>query len=147
MDGGNDEPAGAAVSAIPPEDMPVEERDFWHRYANLAIERRTLTAHTVPAFRLLCELEAEKQAVKKTIDKDGRTFVKVTVDGSGQEHEELKAHPLKGDYARLAKDVSALMSKFMLSPFGKPAGPSAKSQAEKTKASKRAQFFGAASGA
>lgn len=103
-----------------PDDLPADQRQFWQQYAALAIEKRTLTKHTVPAFRLLCELDAEQRVVKKTIDHDGRTFMKVTVDGSGQEHQELKAHPLKADYAKLAKQVETLMARFSLAPFGKP---------------------------
>lgn len=114
---------------MPPEDLPAEQRDFWHRYAGLAIEKRTLTAHTVGAFRLLCEMDAEKQATKATIEQDGRTFMKVTVDGSGQEHQELKAHPLTGAYGRLAKAVEALMARFGLAPFGKPEAPLVKPKA------------------
>jgi phage terminase small subunit len=110
----------SGVSAIPPEDLPPEQRDFWHRYARLAIEARTLTPRTVAAFRLLCELDAEQRATKKTIEHDGRTFVKVTIDGAGQEHQELKAHPLTSAYRQLAQRVEALMARFSLAPFGKP---------------------------
>jgi hypothetical protein len=106
--------------------LPVEQRDFWCRYGALAIEKRTLTVHTVAAFRLLCELEAEKQATKATIMKDGRTFLKVTVDGAGVEHQELKAHPLTGTYGRLAKAVEALLARFGLAPFGKAELPMVK---------------------
>jgi hypothetical protein len=119
---------GTALSPIPPADLPNEHRDFWHRYAGLAIDKRTLTTHTVPAFRLLCELDAEKRAIKTTIDRDGRTFVKVTIDGAGQEHQELKAHPLTAHYGRTAKAVEALMARFGLAPFGKPEGPMPKKQ-------------------
>ena len=114
-------PDGVAqcLSSIPPEDMELEQRDFWHRYAALAIEKGTLTPHTVAAFRLLCELDAEKRATKATMDRDGRTFMKVTVDGAGVEHQELKAHPLTSAFGRLAKAVEALMARFGLAPFGK----------------------------
>lgn len=116
---GGKQPAEGDISPIPPEDLPAEQRDFWHRYAALAIEKRTLTIHTAAAFRLLCELDAEKRATKKTIDIDGRTFMKVTVDGAGIEHQELKAHPLTSAYGRLSKHVEALMARFGLAPFGK----------------------------
>jgi hypothetical protein len=118
LDGGRRHVEGA-VSAIPPEDMPVDEREFWHNYAARAIEQGTLTLQTVAAFRLLCELDAEKRATKAQIDKDGRTYIKCVVDGAGNEHQELKAHPLKSDYAKLAKDVVSLMARFKLAPFGK----------------------------
>lgn len=112
-------PEEDTLSALPPEDLPVDQRDFWHRYAALAIEKRTLTVHTVAAFLLLCELDAEKRATKQTIDADGRTYIKVIVDGTGTEHQELKAHPLTSTYGRLARSVETLMARFGLAPFGK----------------------------
>jgi hypothetical protein len=108
-----------ATLAVPPPDVPQDEAHFWSEYAYLAIEKGTLTKHTVAAWRLLCELDAEKRATRATLDKDGRTFLKVTVDGAGVEHQELKAHPLTGAYGRLAKAVEALMARFGLAPFGK----------------------------
>jgi P27 family predicted phage terminase small subunit len=119
----------SGVSTMPPEDLPADQRDFWQRYAGLAVEKRTLTVHTVAAFRLLCELDAEKQQIKATIDQDGRTFLKVTVDGAGVEHQELKAHPLTTAYGRTAKAVEALMARFGLAPFGKAEQPLARKAA------------------
>lgn len=110
----------SGVSAIPPEDLPTDQRDFWHRYAPQAIEARTLTIRTVAAFRLLCELDAEKTATKQVIDRDGRTYVKAFCDSSGQEHQELKAHPLTSAYRQLSQRVEALMARFGLAPLGKP---------------------------
>src|SRR4051812_21085118 len=91
VDGGAP-PSEAAGSAAIPNDLPADQALVWQKWAPLATERRTLTAQTVPAFTLLCELEAEKRAVKRTLDHDGRTYVKVVIDGAGQEHQELKAH-------------------------------------------------------
>jgi hypothetical protein len=105
--------------ASPPDDVPDAERDFWVRYAYLAIEKGTLTAHTVPAWRLLCRKEAWMRKVEATIDTDGLTFLKVTVDGAGVEHQELKSHPLVGAYGSSSKAVEALMARFGLAPFGK----------------------------
>lgn len=139
----DDVPVDVSVSLIPPGDMPTDQRPYWQMYAPLARERRTLTAATVPAFRLLCELEAERAAVKRTLDTDGRTYVKVTIDGAGQEQQELKAHPLKTDYARLAKQVEVLLARFTLAPFGKPATSGvAQTPAAARKAAIRAKFFG-----
>lgn len=117
---GGKPPAESDISQIPPEDLPAEQRDFWHRYAGLAIEKRTLTMHTAAAFRLLCELDAEKRATKQQIDRDGRTFTKITIDvTSSEQHTEIKAHPLMTAYGRLSKHVEALMARFGLAPFGK----------------------------
>ena len=108
------------LSATPPADLPSEQHGFWKSYAPLAIEAGTLTPQTAGSFRLLCELDAEKTATKATLDKDGRTYIKVSVDGAGVEHDELKAHPLTGSYRQLAQRVEALMARFLLAPFGKP---------------------------
>jgi phage terminase small subunit len=115
--------------ATPPEDMPEDEQGFWRNYAPLAIEKGTLTTHTVAAFRLLCELDAEKRKTRSHLDTQGRTFIKITVDGAGVEHQELKAHPLTGAYGRIAKAVEALMARFGLAPFGKPEPVRAKAKA------------------
>jgi hypothetical protein len=116
IDGGR----AGELSATPPADLPTEQHDFWKSYAALAIEAGTLTPQTAGSFRLLCELDAEKTATKATLDKDGRTYIKVSVDGAGVEHDELKAHPLTGSYRQLAQRVEALMARFLLAPFGKP---------------------------
>jgi hypothetical protein len=108
------------LGATPPADLPSDQHGFWRLYAVLAIEAGTLTPQTAGSFRLLCELDAEKTATKATLDKDGRTYIKVSVDGAGVEHDELKAHPLTGSYRQLAQRVEALMGRFMLAPFGKP---------------------------
>lgn len=140
FDGGRAE----AISKTPPKDLPADQQEFWRMYAPLALQNRTLTAQTVPAFRLLCELEAEKKAVKETIERDGRTYLKVTIDGAGQEHQEVRPHPLKPDYSKLAKQIETLMGKFMLAPFGKPIASGTRTKAEQQKATLRARFFGGA---
>lgn len=113
------------VSAVAPDDLPESQKPFWNTYAESAIGLGTLTPQTIGAFRLLCELESEKSATRATIDKDGRTYIKCVVDGAGNEHQELKAHPLTSAYRQLAQRVEALMARFMLAPMGKPA-PGAK---------------------
>jgi hypothetical protein len=107
------------VSRLPPEELPVDQRDFWHRNAPLAIAQGTLTGRTVEGFRMLCELDAERRATKQTIDKEGRTYVKAWTDSSGQEHEEIKAHPMVARYDRLSKQVENLLGRYKLASFGK----------------------------
>lgn len=116
IDGGR---AGDVPSRAP-EDLPASQHAFWNTYAPAAIAAQTLTDQTVGAFRLLCELDDEKRQTKETIDRDGRTFIKCTVDGAGNEHQELKAHPLTGSYRQLAQRVETMMGRFGLAPFGKP---------------------------
>jgi len=104
----------------PPAFLPESGRALWALWAPLALELKTLTVHHVPAFALLCRLQAEMDATGETIERDGRTQIRVTIDGSGQEHQELKAHPLKPDYRQLAQRVESLLARFCLAPFGKP---------------------------
>jgi hypothetical protein len=147
IDGGAAFGAEAEALLTPPDSLTADEQAFWVSYAPLAIRQRTLTPSTVPNFLLLCELQAEKKAVRATLDTDGRTYIKAWTDSSGQEHQELKAHPLKSDYGKLAKDVDRLMARFMLAPFGKPmSGAQARTVADQQKAVTRQQFFGVARG-
>lgn len=122
QEGGN----AAEVSLIAPEELPLMAREFWHANAALAIEAGTLTPRTIPGFRWLCETYAEMRANEDTIRRDGRTYIKCTVDGAGNEHQELKAHPLTSATNRLRKDVDAGMARFCLTAFGKPAAGAVK---------------------
>lgn len=114
----------------PPAFLSEEERALWVSWAPLAVELKTLTAHHAPAFALLCRLQAEMNATERTIAADGRTQVRVTIDGAGQEHQELKAHPLKTDYRQLAQRVESLLARFCLAPFGKPGAGGGKALAK-----------------
>lgn len=112
------EPEG--VAAEPPEDLPADQHDFWRRNAPLAIDNGTLRKQTEQAFRELCEQHAEKVAALAQIRQEGRTFLKVTVDGAGQEHQEPKAHALTQYYTKLCTLVKGGLKDFSLSAFGKP---------------------------
>lgn len=137
IDGGKNAPTSAdqsvpppalpgAISAEPPDDLPEAQHAAWRTFAAQAIEARTLAPRTVGAFRLLCKLVAMEQAISEQIGADGWTHVKCTVDGSGQEHQELKAHPLLTAHSRIAQRVEQLLARFQLAPFGKPVGGSSK---------------------
>lgn len=133
------------VSKTPPADLPEDQQGFWRVYAPLALERRTLTAQTAGAMRQLCELEALKATVKQRLDTDGLTSGKVTTDvTSGEQHLEIKPHPLLRTYTGLVKEIKALQKDFMLCPFGKPVSGAPKSTSEQRKATVRQQFFGGA---
>lgn len=114
------------ISPVPPEDLSDEQKAVWQKYAPLAIENRTLVKATEPTFRQLCELEVEKGKILAQLDHDGRTYIKAWTDSSGQEHQELKAHPLMVHYGRMSKEMTALFARFGLAPFGKPVGPAPK---------------------
>lgn len=83
----------------PPSDLPDDQQAFWREHAPLAIERSTLTPATVPAFRLLCELNAKRVMVGGMVDKGALGGLRV--------------------FMQLCKQVETLMARFCLAPFGK----------------------------
>jgi len=104
----------------PPESLPTGQQDIWCLYAPHAIDAGTLTTRTAGAFALLCKLIVMEQSVLDQIEHDGWTFVKVMVDGAGQEHQELKSHPLCAHHRGLVQRLETQMKNFGVMPFGKP---------------------------
>lgn len=92
----------------------------WAELAPLATKAGTLVTTTVPAFVRLCQMVVNHAKFQAQIDKDGLTYLKVTIDGSGQEHTEVKAHPLLTRAQTLDNAVRATMKDFAINPFGKP---------------------------
>jgi hypothetical protein len=115
-------PAGDVAAGLlaAPESLPVAHQDVWRLYAPPAIEAGTLTPRTAGAFALLCKLIVMEQAVVAQIEADGWTFVKITIDGAGQEHQELKSHPLCSHHRGLVQRLETQMKNFGVMPFGKP---------------------------
>ena len=108
------------VTSVPPDDLPSDQAEFWKRNASRAIEAGTLTDQTAESWRLLCELDARRHKIAAQLDRDGETYLKAWVDSAGQEHQELKKHPLSSEYRGLAQRCEALLGRFGLAPFGKP---------------------------
>lgn len=102
-----------------PADLSPESLAVWEALAPHALSAGTLTPGTAAAFRDLCEVRAFTQRLKSRLESDGETFVKVSVDGAGVEHQELKAHPLLARHAAMLVRVEAGMTRFRLSPIGK----------------------------
>lgn len=143
FDGGK----AGGVSPVPPHDLPEDQHQFWRTYAPLALEKRTLTPQTLPAFKHLCELEAMRAKVWAQLERDGLTSAKVTTDvTSGEQHLEIKPHPLLAMYSKVVKDVKGYLKDFALCAFGKPIAGGTKSKADQQKAALRAKFFGGARG-
>ena len=104
-----------------PDDLPAEQCDFWNRWAKHAIEAGTLNERTEAGWRLLCELESLKREWAATLREQGATFVIIRPDMDGGGHPEVKAHPLVSKLLVVTNKVDALMGRFMLTAFGKPA--------------------------
>lgn len=125
-----EEPGAYSDAPLPEIDVPAglnsEERAVWEQLAPLAREQRTLTAATAPRFRMLCRAVVLEQKYEAKILADGLTYISVTVDGSGQERETLKAHPLCGAHRGMMQRVESGMVAFRLAPIGKPLANPAK---------------------
>jgi hypothetical protein len=94
--------------------LPADQKAFWHAYAAMAIEKCTLTPHTVAGFRLLTELAARK-------DRTARMLV-ITEDlVSGEDGAPHLATLLQLGrlHALLAQRVEGLLGRFGLAPFGR----------------------------
>ena len=109
-----------AKAVEPPAGMSEDEATVWNELAPNALQRGTLTPETAARFRLLCRAVVMEQAMSAKLLAEGWTYIAVTVDGSGQERETLKAHPLCGPHRGMMQRVEAGMSAFRLAPMGKP---------------------------
>jgi hypothetical protein len=114
------EELGDVVPVTMPEDLSAAEQAAWNRLAPKALQRGTLTPETVDRFALLCRASVMECSMAAKIQQDGWTYIAVTVDGSGQERETLKAHPLCGAHRGMMQRVEAGMLAFRIAPIGKP---------------------------
>jgi hypothetical protein len=122
--GGKGEPDVAMDGPLPdvamPDGLSEAQQVAWNRLAPAALAQRTLTEATAQRFVLLCKAIALEAQYEAKILADGLTYVAITVDGSGQERETLKAHPLVGAHRGMMQRVEAGMVAFRLAPIGKP---------------------------
>jgi hypothetical protein len=110
-----------------PEHLSEAERAVWERYAPLAHGAGMLPPAKEPGFEHLCEIVATYQALKQRIDSEGWTFMKVTVDGSGQEHQEEKRHALWSQLQTFAVRRESALRSYGLFANGRPASTGAPS--------------------
>lgn len=116
--------AGQEAASLPeiacPADCSPEVAAIWAELAEHALRNRTLVASTQTAFLRMCQAIVRHAAMQGQIDRDGLTYLKVTIDGSGQEHTEVKAHPLISRASTLENAIRSWMKDFAIHPFGKP---------------------------
>lgn len=112
-------PSAPLATVTMPSDLPAEQAAIWTELAPHALSAHTLTEATASAFRDLCEAIVIKRSMLERIQADGLTYEKVTVDGAGVEHTELKAHPLISQHRGMMQRVEAGYARFRLAPVGK----------------------------
>ncbi len=112
-------PEGPPVPVDMPQGLPTDQQTVWTELAPLALEQRTLTPATAGSFRDLCHAIVVRDGLLATIQAQGWTFLKISVDGAGVEHQELKKHPLVADHRGWEQRVEAGRARFRLAPIGK----------------------------
>lgn len=113
--------AGVDLEPVPmPDGLTPDVMAVWASLAPHATLAGTLVAGTVPAFLRLCRAIVKHTLMEAQIERDGLTYLKVTIDGSGQEHTEIKAHPLLSRAETVDTKIRGWMKDFAINPFGKP---------------------------
>lgn len=102
-----------------PDGLPSDVGAVWDELVEHARAAGTLVPGTLPAFLRLCRSVATQGRWQAQIEKEGDTYLKVTIDGSGQEHTEVKAHPLIGKAQTLENAIRSGLKDFAIHPFGK----------------------------
>src|SRR5262245_32040037 len=92
-----------------PAGTPDDVAAIWAELAPHALESRTLVPSTATAFLRLCKAIVRHAVMEVQIEKDGLTYLKVSVDGAGVEHSEVKAHPLISRAGSLESSIKAWM--------------------------------------
>ena len=114
--------SAAVVKVVKPKGLTPMAADLWDLLSPEAIEAGTLTIGTAYAFRRLCELEAQRQAMAKQIDLDGMMVNPVQIDedsGARFSVGDPKAHPLITHERALVVRVEQGMARFMITALGK----------------------------
>jgi len=117
----------AAVVAVP-DGLPEDVSAVWLDLAPHATTAGTLIPSMVPAFLRLCRAVVKHARWEAQIATDGDTYLKVTIDGAGTEHTEVKAHPLIGKSQTLDNQIRGWFKDFGINPFGKPLTAPAKAE-------------------
>ena len=107
----------------PPADLPEAYAVVWNAEAPHACAARTLTPGTAAEFADFCKAVVIERTLLAKIEADGWTYLDVTVDGSGQEHQTVKKHPLVSDHRQWMQRVEQKRLKFRLAPIGKELTP------------------------
>lgn len=120
-------PSGGGVASLPPTveiacpaGLSPEIAAIWAELSPFAINARTLVPSTVSAFLRLCQSIVKHAQMMAKIEEDGLTFLKYSVDPTGTEHAEPKAHPLISRAHALDGFIRSGMKDFAINPFGKP---------------------------
>ena len=117
-----------AVPVAVPGALEASVAAVWSELAPHATTAGTLIPGTATAFQRLCQAIVKHAKMDAQVERDGYTYLKVTIDGSGQEHTEVKAHPLIGKAQTLDNQIRAWFKDFGINPFGKPLAQPAKAE-------------------
>lgn len=103
----------------PPAEMLEAQARYWRQWAPLAHRRGMLDEDRTAGFALLCRTAAEADEFLEVIKEQGLTYKKVTIDGAGQQHEEIRSHPILSHYRGHLHRMEQLMARYGLAADGK----------------------------
>lgn len=83
-----------------PRDLDDDGRIYWKRL----VKTYMITEADVPEYAYVCQLYSEIKKMEKVIQEEGYFFLKITVDGAGQEHQEKREHPASKRLDALRKE-------------------------------------------
>ena len=105
--------------ALPPKPAtlsPVAAAE-WDVTGPLLVSLGVLTVADGQAFQAYCELRADWEAIGARLKDDpDPVYEKITIDGSGQEHRELKPNPLYAMRDRVAGRLLMYFARFGMTP-------------------------------
>ena len=100
-----------------PATLDAEASAEWDRMGPLLVRLGVLTISDGPAFIAYCTLVGRLATLRQQIaDQPDPLQLKVTVDGSGQEHTEARPNPLYRMELEAMKTLSTYLSHFGLTP-------------------------------
>jgi len=117
-----DEPKPAQVMPTMPPDLDKEAQEVWNTLGPKLLRIGLLTETDGDSFSILCQIRGRLQQIHALMHQpEGPVLIqtKVTIDGSGQEHTELKSSPYVKEerlYYSLFRQYAA---EFGLTPRGR----------------------------
>lgn len=116
------EPAPAATMPAMPKDLDKDAQEVWNTLGPRLLKLGILTEADGDAFSILCQIRGRLKQIHKLMhQEEGPVLIqtKVTVDGSGQEHTELKPSPYTVMERLYYQQFRQYAAEFGLTPRGR----------------------------
>jgi len=99
-----EEPKPKRIIPDIPSHLDSKARRYWKKYGLILFDLGLLTEMDGPAFGEVCQIYSDISKLTKELRAEGRIFIKVSVDGAGIEHQEVKSNPKVTQLDNLRKE-------------------------------------------